>query len=212
MTPQSDTREKLVHSALHLFLLQGYNATGISQILRKAEVNAGSLYHFFPTKEDLLLAVLEWYRDHIWVGLLEPVFTRIDDPFERVFGLLDGYRQMLVLTDFEQGCPIGNLALELTNSHEGARSLLIANFDNWQDAVGQCYRACHDRLPPDTDPAELARFTLALMEGGMLLARAYRSIEPFDSAVQTLRDYLERLQAEALDWSATGNEPRRRKD
>lgn len=197
---QPETRDRLIQAALHLFLMQGYNATGIAQILRRAGANAGSLYHYFPTKEDLLIAVLKWYRDHIWDGLLEPVFSRIDDPIERVFGLLDGYRQMLLLTDFEQGCPIGNLALELGNSHPGVRELVNLNFSQWQDAVGQCFQSCRDSLPPDSEPRELARFTLAVMEGGMMLARSYRSIEPFDSAVQSLRDYLELLRGCAMDW------------
>jgi TetR/AcrR family transcriptional regulator, transcriptional repressor for nem operon len=151
--------------------------------------------------------VLEWYRDHIWEGLLEPVFSRIDDPFERVFGVLDGYRQVLILTDFEQGCPIGNLALELGNSHPGVRELLNLNFNQWQAEVAKCLLACRDSLPQESDPRELACFTLAVMEGGMMLARSYRSIEPFDSAVQSLRDYFERLRAAAADWVAQCRRP-----
>lgn len=106
------TREKLVVTAFALFHNQGFSATGVAQILRTAEVNSGSLYHFFPTKEDLLVAVLEWCKVNLWPEVIQPVFDRVTDPIERVFGVLDGYRQMLTLTDCSQGCPIGNLALE----------------------------------------------------------------------------------------------------
>ena len=60
MNDSPKTREKLVGTAFELFHKQGYSATGVAQILRVAEVNSGSLYHFFPTKEDLLVALLQW--------------------------------------------------------------------------------------------------------------------------------------------------------
>ena len=58
MIHSTKTREKLVATAFELFHKQGFSATGVAQILRTAEVNSGSLYHYFPTKEDLLIAVL----------------------------------------------------------------------------------------------------------------------------------------------------------
>ena len=111
------TREKLVATAFVLFHKQGFSSTGVAQILRSADVNSGSLYHFFPTKEDLLIAVLEWCKANLWPEVIQPVFDRVSDPIERVFGVLDGYRQMLIITDCSQGCPIGNLALELADTH-----------------------------------------------------------------------------------------------
>lgn len=207
MSEALKTRDRIIESARDLFVMNGYNATGLSEIVKHAGVNPGSLYYFFPTKEDLLLAVLEWYRVNIGEGLLDPVFSRISDPFERVFGLLDGYRQMLLLTNFEHGCPIGNLALEVTNSHPSVRNLLQANFDNWVEAVEGCLVAMGDRLPMDIDRRQLAILVLNTMEGGMMLARTYRSIEPFDQSVAQLRDYFERLVKDGTEWSAPRPSP-----
>jgi len=201
MSEALKTRDKIIEAARDLFLMQGYNATGLSEITKVSGVNPGSLYYFFPTKEDLLVAVLDWYRQNIGPGLLDPVFTRISDPFERVFGLLDGYRQMLLLTDFEQGCPIGNLALEVTNSHPSVRKLLQANFENWVSAVAECLVEMKDRLPEEIDRRQLAILVLNTMEGGIMQARTQRTIEPFDSSVAQLRDYFERLIRDATDWS-----------
>lgn len=201
MSEALHTRERIIEAARDLFLIQGYNSTGLAQITARAGVKSGSLYYFFPTKEDLLLAVLEWYRVNIWEGLLKPTFERVSDPIERVFGIFDGYRQLLLMLDFEQGCPIGNLALEVTNSHPGVRPLLIANFDNWREAVADCLRCGIDRLPEGTDPDQLATMVLTVMEGAMMLARTYRSIEPFDAAVSQLRDYFERLTSDGTTWS-----------
>src|SRR5262245_12882980 len=120
---KTETRERLVEAARRLFWEQGYAATGIAQILEAADAGSGSLYYFFPTKEDLLLAVLEWYKAMLLPCVFEHVYERVQDPIERVFGVLDGYRQQLVHTDYQHGCPIGSLALELSNSHPAAREL-----------------------------------------------------------------------------------------
>lgn len=196
------TRDRLVEAARTLFLRHGYHATGIARILAEADVRSGSLYHFFPTKEDLLLAVLRSYREMLGPAVLDPVFGRVTDPIERIFGVLDGYRQMLTMTGCSQGCPIGNLALEVADTLPAARELIAANFSGWRDAVRGCLDEAAGRLPADVDRDELATFILTTMEGAVMLARAYRSLDAYDAAVTRLRDYVDRLLADGSDWVA----------
>jgi AcrR family transcriptional regulator len=204
-----ETRERLVEIARRLFHEQGYTATGIAQILDAAEARSGSLYYFFPTKEDLLLAVLEKYKTMLWPMVVQPVFDRVHDPIERIFGILDGYRRQLVATKYQFGCPIGNLALELTNSHPSARQLIAENFTGWRKAIEQCLADAAGRLPRSLDHKQLALFVLTTMEGAVMLARSYHSIEPYDVAVTQLRDYFDRLLQDGSDWSSP-RRPRRR--
>jgi len=201
MKEQSSTRERLIEVARDLFWRQGYGSTGIAEILKAADAGSGSLYYFFPTKEDLLLGVLGWYKANLWSAVVDPVFKRVSDPIERIFGILDGYRQGLLQTHFIQGCPVGNLALELANSHPGARKLIADNFSGWREAIEQCVRAAAGRLPAGTEPAQIALFVLTTMEGAVMLARAYHQIEPYDNAVTCLRDYFDRLKSDGTDWA-----------
>jgi TetR/AcrR family transcriptional repressor of nem operon len=198
---KNSTRERLVEAARTLFWKHGYSSTGIAQILKEADAGSGSLYYFFPTKEDLLLAVLEWYRENLWSQVVQPVFDRVTDPIERIFGILDAYRRGLLLTSFQHGCPIGNLALELADSHPAARQLLAVNFTGWRKAIEQCLAESAGRLPEALDREQLALFVLTTMEGAVMLARAYRDIEPYDAAVTQLRDYFDRLRRDGTDWS-----------
>src|SRR5687768_12507293 len=108
-----DTRARIVEAAMELFWLKGYGSTSIADILSRSQVNSGSLYHYFPGKQDLLIAVLETYRDGIGPMLLEPAWAGVEDPVERVFALLAQYRRLIVDTDCVYGCPIGSLALEV---------------------------------------------------------------------------------------------------
>jgi TetR/AcrR family transcriptional regulator, transcriptional repressor for nem operon len=198
---KNSTRERLVEAARILFWKHGYSSTGIAQILKEADAGSGSLYYFFPTKEDLLLAVLEWYRENLWSQVVQPVFDRVTDPIERIFGILDAYRRGLLMTNFQHGCPIGNLALELSDSHPAVRELLAVNFTGWRKAIEQCLAESADRLPETLDRERLALFVLTTMEGSVMLARSYQDIAPYDAAVTQLRDYFDRLRRDGTDWS-----------
>ncbi|MBL8900589.1 MAG: TetR/AcrR family transcriptional regulator [Planctomycetes bacterium] len=197
MSPATtDTREKLLAAAMELFAFQGYAQTGLAQIARKAGVLPGSLYYFFPTKQDLLNATLEKRKELLWCEVLERIWSEHEDPIERIFGLLKGYRQMLEVTGFSHGCPIGNLVIEVAETQPDARRLLVQNFDNWLDHVARCFEDARTRLPRESDPRRLATFVLITMEGAVMLARAYRNFEAYDTAVHQLRDYVERLLAD----------------
>jgi TetR/AcrR family transcriptional regulator, transcriptional repressor for nem operon len=192
-----DTKERLVFTAMRLFAEKGYESTSVADILKAAGANSGSLYHFFPTKQDLLLEALRRYRDGIEPMLLAPAWEGVADPIERVFALLAAYRRMLVATECNYGCPIGSLALELHEPDPPVRELLSVNFDGWVGAVERCLELAADRLPSDTDRHALAVFTLTTMEGGVMLSRTHRSPAAFDDSIRMLRDYVSRLEDEA---------------
>lgn len=203
--PSPSTRDKLIEVARELIYLQGYEATSVAEILDKAGVNSGSLYHYFKGKEELLLAVLDTYKDMLWPVLLEPIFSKVNDPVERIFALLDGYRRGLEYTACTAGCPIGNLALELSDNPR-VREKIAANFDGWCTAIQKCLDEAADRFPANLDRAKLSKFVLTVMEGGVMQARAHGSIEPFDACVEQLRDYFDRLMATAKRATAPGQQ------
>jgi TetR/AcrR family transcriptional regulator, transcriptional repressor for nem operon len=195
MKASQPTRHKIVQAALYLFWLQGYAATGISEILARAGANAGSLYYFFKTKEELLLAVLDLYVQTLMPVVVEPVLSEIADPIERVFGILAFYRRNLIATGCTYGCPIGRLALEIPEEQFRVHKRLADNFDGWTAAVESCLESARERFPADTDLATLAKFVLTVMEGGVMQARAHRAIESFDASVAHLRNYFHLLLA-----------------
>ncbi len=191
------TRERILFAALKLFSEKGYLSTSVADILREAGANSGSLYHFYPTKQDVLLAVLEMYRDGIYPMLLAPAWEGVDDPIERVFALLGAYREMLRTTDCLYGCPIGSIALELHEPDPPVRELLSVNFDGWVKHVKGCLDQAKHRLPPGADTRALAVFVLTTMEGGVMQSRTHRTLDAFDASVAGLRSYITLLEAAA---------------
>ena len=191
--PQTSTRDRLIDSARYLFWARGFAGTSMAELLAHAEVNSGSFYHFFDSKEALLREVLEGYLRLLRPMVVDPAFATVREPVERIFAILAGYRERILATGCQYGCPLGRLALEIDPENAPAHDLIARNFQGWIDAVRECVEEMKPSLPPDTDVDALATYVLAVMEGGVMLSRSYRTVEPFDRAVAQLREHFRLL-------------------
>src|SRR3954463_2952102 len=180
------TRDRLIDSARYLFWERGYAGTSMADLLDHAKVNSGSFYHFFESKEALLREVLEGYLFALRPMIVDPAFARTSDPVERIFAILAGYRERILVTDSRYGCPLGRLALEIDPENRPAHALIAKNFRGWIGAVRECIERMKDNLPKGTDREGLATYVLAVMEGGVMISRSSASVEPFDRAVAQL--------------------------
>ena len=193
MPPALPTRDRLIHSARYLFWERGFAGTSMADLLAHAQVNSGSFYHFFESKEALLREVLEGYLHALRPMVVDPAFAQTDEPVERIFAILAGYRGRILQTDCKYGCPLGRLALEIDPENAPAHNLIARNFQGWIEAVRECLVEMKPSMPRGTDLDALAIFVLVTMEGGVMLSRSYRSVEPFDRAVAQLREHFRLL-------------------
>jgi TetR/AcrR family transcriptional repressor of nem operon len=193
MARSTDTRDRIIQSARYLFWERGFAGTSMAELLAHAEVNSGSFYHFFESKESLLRAVLEVYLVALQSQVVDPAFIRTNEPIERIFAILAGYRERILQTECRYGCPLGRLALEIDPENRPAHDLIAQNFKGWIDAVRSCLEDVQAELPAGTDLQALATYVLAVMEGGVMISRSYVSVEPFDLAVAQLREHFRLL-------------------
>ncbi len=189
MSKSTDTRDRLIDSARYLFWERGFAGTSMADLLAHADVNSGSFYHFFESKEALLRAVLDGYLHALRPIIVDPAFASSPHPVERIFAILAGYRERILQTSCQYGCPLGRLALEIDPENGPAHRLIAENFRGWIGAVRECVEDLRPRLPRGTDLDALATFVLVTMEGGVMLSRSYGSVEPFDQAVRQLRQH-----------------------
>jgi TetR/AcrR family transcriptional regulator, transcriptional repressor for nem operon len=185
------TRQRLVESARYLFWERGFAGTSMADLLAHAKVNSGSFYHFFDSKEALLREVLESYLAALQPMIVEAAYEATPEPIERIFAILEGYRERILMTNAQYGCPLGRLALEIDPENRPAHKLIAENFRGWIDAVRDCLEAA--KLPAGTDIEALATYVLATMEGGVMLSRSYGSVDPFDRTVKALREHFRLL-------------------
>jgi len=207
VTRGTATRDRLISTAADLFATQGYGQTGVTEIMQNARATSGSFYHFFPAKEDLLLAVVDHVGETTEAEGLPAAGEDEVEPIRRIFDLARYYRTRLLESRFTIGSAMGTLAAELSESHPEVRTRLAERYGRLASRLEALLREAGDRLPADLDRSAFAQFILATIEGGALLARVRRSIDPFDTAIAQLQACLRSLTRESGGGEAIELEP-----
>jgi len=206
---KTDTRERLIAVAAELFRRQGYAQTGVNQIIQGANATSGSFYHFFPAKEDLLLAVVDHLAEIFTIEIFDAAAERSDDPISEIFTILGLYRQQLDSGGLTIGSPMASLSAEVSENHPEVRTRLAEVFAAWTGRIEEMLRGAGSRLPPSLDRNALAQLVVCTMEGAVLGTRLSRSLAPFDAAIAQLRTYFDLLEdrMEASGVVATAGRP-----
>jgi TetR/AcrR family transcriptional regulator, transcriptional repressor for nem operon len=191
------TRQKLLKAAFAEIHEHGYQAASLETILAGAGVTKGALYHHFENKAQLGHAVL----DEVIVGLvlsdwLEPLEEQPDDPLSAMHEAL---RRKVVRfasgRGLQLGCPLNNLANEMSPIDETFRRRVDAAFARWRGGFAAALQRgkLAGTVRADVDPERVAAFLVAAAEGSIGLAKSARSIEVLRSNYDLLGAYLETL-------------------
>ena len=185
LTPKGErTRARIVEEAAVLIHERGVAGTTLDDVKAAAEVSGSQLYHYFPDKNDLVQAVIDYQAD-----------ATVSNQRHADLGSAEGVQAWrdMVITAAERvqakgGCPLGSLGGQLAESDPEARSLIAAGFERWTTEISEGLRSLQasGQLPPGLDPDDLAVTLLATLQGGLLLAQVQRSTRPFETAVDTL--------------------------
>ena len=185
-----DTRSEIVRIGTDLISRQGYTATGIDAVLREAGIPKGSFYHFFKSKEEFGLAVINNFAER-YDNRLE-IFLNDDEvtPLNRIRNYLETGLARLEQNLCSKGCLIGNLGQELADSNERFRSRLDEIFASWKERFAVCLEKARQtgELSEAVDPALLASFVLSGWEGAILRAKVMKSPQPIRDFIQILFD------------------------
>jgi AcrR family transcriptional regulator len=168
------TRERIIDASAELFRLQGYNATGVKQIVTAAQAPFGSVYHHFPGGKEQLGAEAIRTSGKLYEQLIPAVFDVAPDVVTGVRMFFAGAAQHLIETDYADACPIATVALEVSSSSELMREACADVFESWVQAGSGRFDVEHAR--------ELTVAFICALEGAFVLARAQRSIEPLTIA------------------------------
>jgi AcrR family transcriptional regulator len=183
------TRDRIVGASAELFRRQGYNATGVKQIVTEAKAPFGSLYHFFPGGKEQLGAEAIRVSGATYELLIPAVFGPAPDLVTGVRDFFAGAAAHLVETDYEDACPIATVALEVSSSSEVLRRGCAEVFESWIEAGTAMYQ--DGELSAD-QARELTIAMITALEGAFVLARALRSIEPLQVAGEVVAQAVQR--------------------
>lgn len=174
-------RRRVLDVAAEAFQQAGYHATGMHDLMRQAGVTGGALYHHFPTKKALALAVIaERVAVQVQETWIDPVLAA-PTAAAGIRAVMTEIAAGLDARGAVSGCPLNNLALELSLSDADFRAGIQAVFARWRAALAA-------KLGADghADPEGLAAFVVAAYSGAMAMAKADQASDALTACARRL--------------------------
>ena len=187
------TRERLLQAAFREVYRSGFQSAGVDTILAIAGVTKGALYYHFDSKEALGYAIVdEVIAPNLRGKWLRPLQSG-KDPINALIGIVQG--ESVRPEDVRGGCPLNNLAQEMSPLDEGFRKRLAMVFQAWREGVATALKQGQVRgiVRRDVDPDEAAGFLVAMVEGYVSLAKNAQDSEVMKAGIRSIVGWLRSL-------------------
>ena len=187
------TRERLLQAAFREVYRSGYQSAGLDTILAAAGVTKGALYHHFDSKEALGYAVVEEIiAPDLRAKWLRPL-QEGKDPINTLIGIVQG--ESIQPEAVRGGCPLNNLAQEMSPLDEGFRKRLATVFQAWREGIAAALRQgqAQGRVRRDVKPAEASGFLIATLEGYVSLAKNAQDAKVMKAGIRNIVGWLRSL-------------------
>lgn len=181
-------RDAIIDAATDVMYRNGIYQSSLDEILERGGAGKSQLYHYFGGKQELIRAVIERQLENVLAT--EPTFDSV-----RTWRDLESWRDAFLARHSSEagplGCRLGRFAGEI-DSDESLRPVLVAAFEEWRSHMTAAFRRIRDRgdLSTDAEPEVLSSALLAAIQGGLLLGRLQRDVEPLRQSVAMVFGYL----------------------
>ena len=174
------TKDRILAHAARIMRKKGFNNTGIQEILQSAGVPKGSFYFYFKSKEDLGLALIDYYAQYLAAMSGPALESPETPPVQRLERFFEGFRLLCKQEEWRSGCPIGNLTQEMGILSDEFQAKLREVFKRIKGGISECLQQAraHDEVELPMDPDETADFILNSWEGALLRMKAEGNTEP----------------------------------
>lgn len=186
----SKRRLAILASAAPVFNRRGFAGTSIADILAATELEKGGLYNHFSSKEELAIAAFDYAYGQV-VAYFTKALAGTESGLPRLLAYVDAFERYTERPVVEGGCPVANAAFEADDALPFLRGRVQAAFREMRELVGHNVTRAIEKghLPPQTDAASVADFTIASLEGALLLSRGMRSRVHAKRVANVLREW-----------------------
>jgi TetR/AcrR family transcriptional repressor of nem operon len=191
------TRQRLLQAAFREVYRYGFQSAGIDTILAATNVTKGALYYHFENKEALGYAIIEEIvaklpRDR-WLLPLQR--SKDKDPVDALIGIVQAIPARP--RDLKGGCPLVNLAQEMSQLDEQFRKRLERIFHAWQEGVALALRRgqYQGTVRRDLVPEETASFLIAMVDGYEVMAKNAQDAKVWNMGIKNIVGWLNSLRA-----------------
>lgn len=173
-------RQKIIEIGAELVYRQGFNFTGLSQILSAAEVPKGSFYHYFGSKEEFGLEIIKYHTARL--AQIAGQFFKDQglSPLERIRAFFAELCKRTREGEYTCGCPIGNLTQEMSDLSPAFRERLFETVSQIKQVLaGQIALAQEaGEIDPDSEPTDLALYLISSYQGALLMKKVCLDSDP----------------------------------
>ncbi len=189
------TRQTLLQAAFDEIYVHGFQGARLDRILENTGVTKGALYHHFRNKLELGYAVIDEIIKPMVVTEWVQALADTDDPLEAIVRTIQKRRKEHGEAGAVCGCPLNNLAMEMSPLDEGFRQRIQALFDAWRRGIASALRQgqAHGKVREGVDADQIATFILASIEGTIGLGKNAQSMDVFDASFAGLEMFLDSL-------------------
>jgi TetR/AcrR family transcriptional repressor of nem operon len=176
------TRDRILEVGAQAIAEKSFNSCGLAEILRRADVPKGSFYHYFSSKEDFGVALVEKASAE-YVDWLRPIIgDRKRTPIERLRAVFQGGREECLSNGAARLCLVPKLALECSQLSEPVHAAVKCAYDQWSALLAQVIREgqAAGQVGRSHDPDRLANILVMLWEGATIRMQIDRSLQPVD--------------------------------
>ena len=182
-------KQEIISIAKNIIHCKGYQATSISDILHAANIGKGQFYHYFSSKYDLGLAVMENLIEEWDHQLILNILQSSKDPKLKINKMLDWILTYHAGKEEKSGCPIGNLTIEMSEHDETFRLKLDHFFKRWIGSIETVLEEMvkQNQLHSTVDIRKSAEAIVAMIEGGILLMKSQQDISILMNVIDVIR-------------------------
>ena len=184
-------KEKLIDATFYEVFTNGYNASSLTKILLRAEVKKGAMYHYFSSKKEMVLAMIEDKIENRinnkW-KVLENTEENIVDTLIQIIKDIDNW-------DLSYGCPLGNLIQESMNEDDEFDNILTCILNKWEALLSKCLSKAKslNQINQNTEIEQSSKFIIASIEGAILLSKKSHDKSNFIMCMNQLSFYINTL-------------------
>mgnify|MGYP001408475200 FL=1 len=194
MTKSEKTRRMILEKAAALFNQKGIAGTSMNDIMEATGLTKGGLYGNFESKDKIAEAAFDYAVESVWREV--SVRTKlIEHTLDKLKAVVYFYKERVFTPPVEGGCPIMNTGVEADNNHPALQKKVKEALDFWRYKIKISLEKGKEKgeVKPEIDSEEFATLFIATLEGGILLARSYNQIEPFNITSRHLINMIEQL-------------------
>lgn len=169
------TRQKMIEATSTLLQARGFHGTGLNDIIKQSGAPKGSLYFHFPGGKEELAAAAVRSSGAQWRANVLAVLGAAPDPATGARAVCQLLAESLEATDYDHGCPVATVALDSAARSDALHAACSEVYATWQRIIEE---QLLEAGLPEARAARSATAVLAMVEGAMMLSKAYRDTEP----------------------------------